>query len=1061
MLDVSADGLLVTDAEGDFVECNARCLNIWQLPADWKQRTNKELWSIISSRLVPSESPIVSLKEAIAALPVDRSQTLQLAGRREVECYVQAHRLDESRIGRMWRFRDLTDFRRATMELTQEREWFRVTLSSIGDAVITTDIEARVTFLNPVAEKMTGWTAAEARGLPLSKVFHIINELTRAEAKSPVGRVLAEGIIIGLANHTALIARGGRETAIEDSAAPIRDAAGVVVGAVMVFHDVDARRKAERAVERNEKLLADFFANAPVGLNWLSAKGRILRVNRAELELLGCAESDYVGRPWAEFHVEPGLVADLLRTLTAGGTVENRAARLRTRNGSIREVLISASVFWEDRYFGHARCFTRDVTEQNRAEAARSHLAALVTSSEDAIISKTLDGVIQSWNEGARRLFGYTADEAVGQSIALLIPPDRMEEEPVIVERLKRGERVNHYETVRRRKDGTLVDVSLTVSPIRDTHGAIVGASKIARDISDRKQAERASLEEHIITEQLNVVAQALTTELDLRRIVQVITDAGTRITRAQFGAFFYNGVEQGGESDLLYALSGMERAALETLPMPRAIDLFGPTIHGDGVIRLDDARQDSRFERSAPFRSMPAGYMPVISYLAVPVLGRDGKILGGLFFGHSNPGMFTERDEKIIVAVAAQAAAAMNAARLYAAEQNARATAEAANQAKDHFIATLSHELRTPLTPVLAILSSLREDPGLSPSHAADLEIARRNVLLEARLIDDLLDLTRISRGKLNLQEEVVFIEGVIDAAVNTCRPDLEPRALELVRDLRAPSATIFGDSARLTQVLWNLLKNAIKFTPGGGTITIRSRVQQRENAGEVVIEIQDTGVGIEAEMLPRIFSAFDQGSQETARRFGGLGLGLAISKAIIDAHHGKLVVESPGRDQGSTFTLTLPLAMREPQRESPPASGKVTRAAAPPTRASRILLVEDHVDTARTLKRIFGSWGHTVFTAGTVTEALRVAETEMQAQGLDLVISDLGLPDGSGLELMESLSRKYALTGIALSGFGMESDLKRSGAAGFARHLTKPVDLSLIRAAIAELASGSPHRK
>jgi signal transduction histidine kinase/ActR/RegA family two-component response regulator len=449
------------------------------------------------------------------------------------------------------------------------------------------------------------------------------------------------------------------------------------------------------------------------------------------------------------------------------------------------------------------------------------------------------------------------------------------------------------------------------------------------------------------------------------------------------------------------------------------------------------------------------------VSYLAVPVFGRAGEVLGGLFFGHQKPGVFTLRDEKIIVAVAAQAAAAMNAARLYEAEQKARAAAERANQAKDHFIATLSHELRTPLTPVLTILSSLRDDPTLSPTVAADLETARRNVLLEARLIDDLLDLTRISRGKLSLQEEVLFVEGLIETAVNTCRPDLEPRELELIRELRAPSATIFGDSARITQVLWNLLKNAIKFTPDGGTITIRSRVQRGENANEVVIEVQDTGVGIEADVLPRIFSAFEQGGRETTRRFGGLGLGLAISKAIVEAHRGKLAVTSPGRNQGSTFTLTLPLASREssatPASRMDPArkTDAMKQNAAPPARALRILLVEDHADSAKTLKRLLNSWGHSVAVAGTVAEALQTAETEMNGAGLDLVISDLGLPDASGLELMRALSSKYSLLGIALSGFGMESDLEQSTAAGFARHLTKPVDINLIRAAIQEIAT------
>ncbi len=1060
MVDAASDGLMVTDAKGKVIDCNSRFLEIAAFPEDWPVRSQAELWSALWAQLKSPEPMRDALGIAATNAEPARALTLHFHDGREIEVVSQVCRLDDGTVGQVWRFRDLTAFRHGENALEQEREWFRVTLTSIGDAVITTDTSSRVTFLNPVAEAMTGWPNAEAVGQPLATIFRIINELTRLEATNPVSRVLQDGAIIGLANHTSLIARDGREIAIEDSAAPIRDAAGKVVGTIMVFHDVDARRKAEHALQRNEKLLADFFDNAPLGLNWIGPDGRILRVNRAELEMLGYEESEYVGRLWQDCHDDPAVAADILRILAADGTVEGRLVRLKARDGSLREVRISMNVFWENGRFIHARCFTRDVTEQNRAEAAQAHLAALVASSDDAIISKSLQGIIRSWNEGAQRIFGYRADEVIGQPITLLIPPDRQGEEPEILERLKRGERVDHYETVRRRKDGTLLEVSLTVSPIRNTRGEIIGASKIAREITDRKVSERALLEEHAITEQLNTVAQALASELTLERVVQIITDAGTRITRAQFGAFFYNRVDEKGESYTLYTLSGVDRAAFEKFPMPRATHLFGPTFRGEGVIRLADVRKDPRFGRNPPHHGMPAGHLPVVSYLAVPVFARSGEVLGGLFFGHAEPGVFTERDEKIIVAVAAQAAAAMNTAQLYEAEQKARAAAESASETKDRFIAALSHELRTPLTPVLAILSNLREDPTLSPAVIADLETARRNVLLEARFIDDLLDLTRISRGKLNLQEEVIFAENLIEMAVNTCRPDFEGRDLKLVRDLRAPSAAILGDSARLTQVLWNLLKNAIKFTPDGGTITIRSEVQPGAGAGEVVIEVRDSGIGMEEEHLPRIFSAFDQGGHETNRRFGGLGLGLAISQAIVQAHRGKLTAASEGRYRGSTFTLRLPLMSRETVAASARQKAERGRAAAArgpagAVRPLRILLVEDHVDTGTTLKRLLGAWGHTVVHATTVEEALRMADEAVRNGGLDVVISDLGLPDASGLDLMQALAKKYPVAGIALSGYGMESDIVQSMQAGFTRHLTKPVDVNSLRAALQEISS------
>ena len=284
------------------------------------------------------------------------------------------------------------------------------------------------------------------------------------------------------------------------------------------------------------------------------------------------------------------------------------------------------------------------------------------------------------------------------------------------------------------------------------------------------------------ITEQLHEIAKALATELDLSKVVQIITDAGTRVTRAQFGAFFYNVLDEKGASFMLYTLSGVPREEFEKFPMPRATHLFGPTFRGEGVIRADDIRKDPRFGRNAPITACPQGHLPVVSYLAVPVFSRSGEVIGGLFFGHEDAGVFTERDEKIVLGVAAQAAAAMDVARLYQGEQQARAFAEQASQTKDHFIAALSHELRTPLTPVLGDPFRPSTGSGDPFGLAQDLETVRRNVELEARLIDDLLDLTRITRGKLELHCAEVPLRRLIEDAINTCLPDLQAKHLNLV---------------------------------------------------------------------------------------------------------------------------------------------------------------------------------------------------------------------------------------------------------------------------------------
>jgi PAS domain S-box-containing protein len=395
-----------------------------------------------------------------------------------------------------------------------------------------------------------------------------------------------------------------------------------------------------------------------------------------------------------------------------------------------------------------------------------------------------------------------------------------------------------------------------------------------------------------------------------------------------------------------------------------------------------------------------------------------------------------------------------------YRAEQEARAAAEQANKAKDHFLAALSHELRTPLTPVLAILSHLRQEAALPESVVEDLETVRRNVELEARLIDDLLDLTRITRGMLHLHSEHVSAERVMEDAIQTCLPDLHAKRLKLRRELVEPAPTLEVDSARVTQILWNLLKNAIKFTPAEGTITIRSRIEDGGGHPELVVQVQDTGIGMDPRDLERVFTAFEQADGTIGRQFGGLGLGLAISKAIAESHRGTLRAASAGKGQGSVFTLRLPCAEcgpGEPTDLHPSRAISSTPVAplAPSVveRPLRILLVEDHADTAAILCRLLRRMGHDVMHADCILQAHEIADREMQGGRLDLLMSDLGLPDGSGQDLMRTLGAKYSLRGIALSGYGMDADVEQSAAAGFSRHLTKPIDVTVLRSTITEL--------
>jgi PAS domain S-box-containing protein len=375
---------------------------------------------------------------------------------------------------------------------------------------------------------------------------------------------------------------------------------------------------------------------------------------------------------------------------------------------------------------------------------------------------------------------------------------------------------------------------------------------------------------------------------------------------------------------------------------------------------------------------------------------------------------------------------------------QNAKRAAEEANRAKDQFLAMLSHELRTPLTPVLMTIAALRRDPDLNEDLRHDLEMLQRNVELEALLIDDLLDLTRIAHGKLELHSDAVDIHTTLDHALSISAGDLTGKNITVTRRFAAREHHCWADPARLQQVFWNLVKNAAKFTPEGGRLDVST---SNSDNHQIVIEITDNGIGIDAEVMPRIFDAFEQGGHVVTSRYGGLGLGLAISKRVVDLHHGTISVRSAGPGQGATFVVTLN-AMETSLLEGPVLFLESEPATA---RHLQILLVEDHKDTARVLGRILKNAGFEVSHADSVVKARELANTRR----FDLVICDVGLPDGSGLDLMRGLRDTQSLIGIALSGFGTDDDIAASTAAGFAEHLTKPVDWERLRGAIERLTA------
>ena len=426
-------------------------------------------------------------------------------------------------------------------------------------------------------------------------------------------------------------------------------------------------------------------------------------------------------------------------------------------------------------------------------------------------------------------------------------------------------------------------------------------------------------------------------------------------------------------------------------------------------------------------------------SFLTAPLAAR-GEILGVMLLATSEVSgrNLGPDDLELAEGIAARASLAIDNARLYG-------RAEAASKAKDHFLAALSHELRTPLTPVLLRVAALARSPDLPEPLRADLRMIQRNVELEAKLIDDLLDLTRVSRGKLSLHLETVDVHALLEHTIAICSEGVEVHTLAIVLEPGAAERHVRADAARLQQVFWNLLKNAVKFTPAGGRIRV---VTRSSGEGRIEVSVIDPGIGIAPEDLPRLFNAFEQGDPTITRTFGGLGLGLAICKALVDQHGGTLTGLSPGRGRGATFTVSLDTV---PASEAVRPAGTATGPAEAP--ALRLLLVEDNEPTLQVMADLLELAGHDVKPAANVRAARELAASHT----FDLVVSDLGLPDGNGFELMRELRERYGLQGIAVSGFGMEEDLRRSREAGFHEHLVKPVDIDKLKAAIARAAEAA----
>jgi len=523
----------------------------------------------------------------------------------------------------------------------------------------------------------------------------------------------------------------------------------------------------------------------------------------------------------------------------------------------------------------------------------RARLAAIVDSSDDAIVSKTLKGIITSWNKAAEKLFGYKEKEAIGKHISLIIPINRLKEEDFIISQISQGRKVDHFETIRVTKSGQEIPISLTISPMMDENGEIIGASKIARDISKQKEFEDELQRYTRKVETLNTIGKLISESLDIQTILQKVTDATTSAIEASFGSFFYNKVDENGESYMLFTLSGAERSAFESFGMPRNTAVFHPTFSGECVVRSDDITKDPRYGKNPPHYGKPKGHLPVVSYLAVPVISQSGEVIGGLFFGHVEQARFTKDHEELVISIAAQAAISIDNARLYD-------EVKLLNEKKDEFIGLASHELKTPLTSItgyLQILGRLKNDE--QSGRFVDKTIKQVRKL--SGLVNDLLDVSKIEAGKLQIKKVKFDLMEVVNDAIELMQQTNDKYTILL--ETAVESCIVRADSQRIEQVMINLLSNAIKYSHSAGKIIIKIN----KTAKDVTVSIQDFGIGIAANKLGQIFSRFYR-VDELDAHISGLGIGLYLCHEIITRHNGKIWAESaPG--EGSTFYFTLPL--------------------------------------------------------------------------------------------------------------------------------------------------------
>jgi PAS domain S-box-containing protein len=786
-------------------------------------------------------------------------------------------------------------------EITAEKHSEITLFNHLPIAVYTCDNLGYITSFNKAAEVLWGRKPEIGKDLWCGswKIFYTNGEPMDLDT-CPMAITLREGraiegkeILIERPDYTRLKVR--------PYPVPIFDEDGLLTGAINTLVDITNLTDGEE----KRAMLASIVNSSNDTIISKTLDGIITSWNLAAEKMFGYTAKEAIGKH-ISLIIPPAQLKEeevIINNIRQGNKIDHFQTIRIAKDG--REVPISLSVSpimsSNGKVIGASK-IVHDITESLQAAEKQAILAAIVDTSDDTILSKTLQGIITSWNKAAEKMFGYTESEALGKHISLIIPSDRLDEEKHIISEISKGRTVDHFQTIRIAKDGRKIPISVSVSPIINSSGNVIGASKIARDISDQQAAHEAARRYTDRLEVINAITETISEELDLNKILQKVTDKTTQLTGAQFGAFFYNNIDANGESFMLYTLSGAPKEAFERFGMPRNTEVFKMTFNGEGVVRVADITKDDRYGRSAPHYGMPPGHLPVVSYLAVPVASRSGAVIGGLFFGHPEPDKFTEEHEDIVASIAGQAAIGIDNAILYE-------EVKSLNDKKDEFIGLASHELKTPLTSIsgyLQIISRLNTDDNTQKF----VDKTVNQVKKLSSLVSDLLDVSKIEAGKLQLTKEEFDIKAVVNNIIELMQFSNGNYQLSLETDI--DSLIMNGDPDRIEQVLINLLNNAIKYSPGNNKVELS--LSRTDN--EVKIGVKDFGIGITPDKLTKVFTRFYR-VEGTNHTISGLGIGLYLSHEIITRHNGKLWVESE-LGKGSTFWVTLPLFDNTPLPEN-----------------------------------------------------------------------------------------------------------------------------------------------